>query len=154
MKKFKYNYKKSALALLIAGVPIGVACIIVNVIRLVKNYADYSPYQYVSFGVVILLSIAYLVLATAIFIDSSYFVTDKNFVLKWGLLKNEIPLESITRISYCVTTDKLAVYYGNEEYLCFNAKSVKFDELADEIRAKNKKVIFEMVSDENDEGRS
>ena len=148
MNKYKYNYSKLVLTLIILGIPLALACIVMNVLRLIKSYADFNAYNYASVFVVIAVSIAYLVIAIALLIDSSYYVTDKHFVLKWGVLKNEIELKSITRIVYNTATDKLAIYYNDDNFFMLNAKNVNYGELAEIINEKNNRVVFEMISEE------
>lgn len=148
MNKYKYNYSKLVLTLIILGIPLALACIVMNVFRLIKSYADLNAYNYASVFVVIAVSIAYLVIAIALLIDSSYYVTDKHFVLKWGVLKNEIELKSITRIVYNTATDKLAIYYNDDNFFMLNAKNVNYGELAEIIKEKNNRVVFEMISQE------
>ena len=148
MNKYKYNYSKPVLAIIILGIPLALACIVMNVIRFIKSYADFNAYNYASTFVVIAVSIAYLVVAIALLIDSSYYVTDKHFVLKWGILKNEIELKSITRIVYNTATNKLAIYYNDDNFFMLNAQNVNYGELADMIKEKNHRVVFEMISEE------
>ena len=122
--KHKYHYSKLILSLMITGIPLAVACIVINVIRFIKNYTEYSAYNYASTFVVIAISVAYLVIIIALFVDSSYYVTDKYFILKWGLLKNQIELKSVTRIVLNSATKKVAIYYNDDNFFMLNASSI------------------------------
>ena len=64
------------------------------------------------------------------------------------MLKNEIELKSITRIVYNTATDKLAIYYNDDNFFMLNAKNVNYGELAEIIKEKNNRVVFEMISQE------
>ena len=149
MKKYKYNYSKLVLAIIIAGIPLAVACIALNILRLTKNYQSFTTYNYLALGIILLISVAYIVIAISLLIDSSYYVTDKHFVLKWGLLKNEIELKSITKIVLNTSTDKLAIYYNDEDFFNINSKNVDYGELVSAVKEKNKKIVFEMITDNN-----
>lgn len=146
MKKYKYHYQKPILIAIIAFLPIALCAIALNVVRLVLTFESYDAYKFASFAVVVILAIAYIVFAIALLIDSSYVITDKHFIVKWGLLQNKIELKAITRMVLNVKNDKLAVYYNSEEYLIVNAKDVDCAAMFDDVRKVNHRAVFEMIS--------
>lgn len=146
MKKYKYHYQKPILIAIIACLPLALCCIVVNIVRLVMTFDSYDTYKFVSFAVVIILAFAYIVFAIALLIDSSYVITDKYFIVKWGLLQNKIELKSITRMVLNVKNDKLAVYFNADDYFIVNAKGVDCAEMFDVVRKNNKRAVFEMIS--------
>ncbi len=148
--KFKYKYSKFMIAFLYAGLVLAVACLALNLIRLITT-EDKTSYNWASFISTILISIAFFALALSMLINSYYKVTEKHLTLCWGFLKNQLEIKSINRAVLDSTNNKLFVYYDNDSYFVINALTVNPTELVEEMRKHNKNISFEFSSssDEN-----
>ncbi len=143
--KFKYKYSKLMIAFLYAGLVLALACLIINVIRLI-NAEDRTSYNWASFISTILISIAFFVLALSMLINSYYKVDEKHLTLCWGFLKNQLEIKSISRMVLDSTNNKLFVYYNEDNFFVINAKTIDATDLITEVRKFNKNVSFEFTS--------
>lgn len=145
MKKFRYVYPVWMKILLIAAVILAAASLTVNVYRIIAAEGA-ATYDYLSPSIAILISVLGIVLFSSMLISSGYKVTDKELVLYWGLLKNAFPIASIKKIVLEQTNEKLILYYNEDNYFVLNARSVEYMDLADELRKKNDRILFEIAT--------
>ena len=145
MKKFRYKYPAWMKIILILATFLALFSLGVNVFRIIKANGS-AVYDYLSTSIAILISIVGLVLFAAMLISSGYKVTDDELILYWGLLKNKFPIKAIKRIVLNQTTEKLILYYNEDNYFVLNAKTVDCPDLADELRKRNDRIIFELTS--------
>lgn len=145
--KFKYGFKKYQYAVMAAVIVLSLAVIVLNVFRLVKY--GYDPDKLLGQITSFIISVLIIVLISSILISSYYEVTEKSFVLRWGILKNEIPVKDITKIVHNLTKDKIAVYYGAEDnFMVVSAAKIPVLDIVDALRSKNKKILYQSLSDE------
>ena len=147
MKKFKYKFKPWIVVLLSIGVIVAAAGIGINVYRLAANKHPDS-YTLVSYIIALVISIAGGATFVSILVSSYYTVTDDELVLCWGFLKNRLAIKSIKRVVLNQSTDKLALYYNEDNFFVMDAKTVDPTVIADLLRKKNDRIIFEITSDD------
>ena len=145
MKTYKYKYPIWIKILLILAVMLAVTSLAINIFRIIDAKGS-AVYDYLSTSIAIVISIIGLILFSAMLVSSGYKVTESELILFWGLLKNKFPIKSLTRAVLDQTTEKLILYYNEDNYFVVNAKTVDHMDLVDELRSKNDKIVFEITS--------
>jgi hypothetical protein len=145
MKKYKYKFTPLVIVLLIALLVIAVCCIGLNVYRLVDNILknnEINFYSWISYAVIILLSIIAIVLVISIFVKSYYEITEKAVILRWGLIKNEIDLKTVKQIKLSAVNHKLELIFEDESFFVILTNELWFEEFVDEIKQKRPQIVF------------
>lgn len=145
MKKYKYKFTPLVIVLLIALLVIAVCCIGLNVYRLVDNILknnEINFYSWISYAVIILLSIIAIVLVISIFAKSYYEITKKAVILRWGLIKNEIDLKTVKQIKLSAVNHKLELIFEDESFFVILTNELWFEEFVDEIKQKRPQIVF------------
>lgn len=146
--RFKYKFKKYAYMLMAAAILLAIAVIVINLLRIVKYGYDSSKLMSIIISCV--LSVVIMVLVVSMLVSSFYEVSEKSFTLRWGILKNEIPVKEITKVLHNPDKNTLSVFYGeNDNFMVISAIDVNVLDIVDAIRKYNKKVIYESISEEN-----
>ena len=144
-KKFKYNFTKLFYVIAAVGAVIAILCIVFNVINFVKligNNIAPSLYQYGSLILAVVLSIAYIVLVVAALFKSYYFITDKELVLKWGLIKNTLSLNDAKEIKLTTNTSKLELVFEDESWFNIAINNNLKEEFVQDLKSKHEKIVF------------
>ncbi len=149
MKRFKYKFKNYVYLLMAAALLLACLTIGMSVYRLIKT--GYDPSHIIGLITTLLVSILIIVLIVSIFVSSYYEVNDLNFVLRWGILKNVIPVKEITKTLYDPDKDKLTVFFGEDNFMIISVANVNTMDIVDALRSKNKKILFESQSSASDD---
>lgn len=151
MKKFKYKYKPYIFVIMALSVILALATIGMTIYRLINGY---DPSKIFNAVITTLISLFIILLVTSMMISSYYAVDDKNFILRWGILKNVIPVKEITKLLYDSDKKKLTVYYGAEDnYMLVSLDKVNPIDIVDALRKRNAKILFESYSVADDDKR-
>ena len=145
MKKFKYKYPVWIKIIIIVAIILAVASLVLNIYRLIKANGA-TTYDYMSFTIAVAISLAGGVLFTAMLVSSGYKVDDNELTLYWGFLKNKLPIKAMKKIVFEQTSEKLVIYYNEDNFFVLNGKTCEPLELVDELRKRNDKIIFELTS--------
>lgn len=154
MQKFRFKFKIYVYVVMSCALVLALASVCMTVFKTINGY-DAS--KLMSTIITTLISVFIIVLLVSIMVSSYYAVDDKNFVLRWGILKNVIPIKEITKLTYDSDKDKLTVYFGvNDNFMVISLDKVNPMDIVDALRQRNKKILFESFSssdnpDENKE---
>ena len=118
MEKFKYKFSVKLYIAMAAGTVLAVACLILNIIRLIKLAASDAPlvYDVISVAVAIVMSVGFIVIVAALFIDSSYVFGEKMLTVKFGIIRTSVEYKKIKQIVWFKANDKLTVFYDDESF--------------------------------------
>ena len=144
MKKYKFSYSWPVLLLLVAGMVISVAGVILNIIRIVDNTSP-TTYNYISLITVCLICVGFLVLAVSMLVNSYYAIDGKYFILRWGILKNQLEIKSMTRVLLDSDNRQLTIFYNEDNYFVVKSATIPFPDLVASLREVNKKIIFDFT---------
>lgn len=145
MKRYKYKFTPLVIILLIALLVIAVCCIGLNVYRLIDNIVknnEINFYSWISYAVIILLSIIAIILVISIFAKSYYEINEKAVVLRWGLIKNEIELKTVKQVKLSAVNHKLELIFEDESFFVILTDELWFEEFVDEIKQKRPQIVF------------
>ena len=150
-KNYKYQFSKVFYIVAIVGSLLALGCIAINVIRLIgflsKNVAP-GFYEWVSIIISVLLSIAFIVFIVAAIINSTYQITDKSVVLKWGVIKNVIDLSEVKQIKFTTNKNKLELVFEDESYFIIVVANDQKQAFIDEITKKFPNVSYLQETEE------
>ena len=153
MKKYKYKFTPLVVVLLISLSLIALICLGLNVYRIFDNISKNNQItimNWISYAVIILLSIIAIVLVVSIFIKSYYQITENSVILRWGLIKNQIELKSVKQIKLSKVKGRLELIFEDESYFVILTSQLWFEEFVDQIKSKNPEIIFVQDSVETD----
>ena len=145
MKRYTYKFTPLVIILLIALLVIAVCCIGLNVYRLIDNIVknnEINFYSWISYAVIILLSIIAIILVISIFAKSYYEINEKAVVLRWGLIKNEIELKTVKQVKLSAVNHKLELIFEDESFFVILTDELWFEEFVDEIKQKRPQIVF------------
>ena len=147
MKKYKFSYSLPVLLLIYAGIAIAIASIVLNVLRIINNSAP-STYNYVSLIVVGLVCIGYMALAVSMLVNSYYAIDGRFFILRWGILKNQLDIKSMTRVLLDGEKHQLTIFYNEDNYFVVKSATIPFPDLVAGLREVNKKIVFDFTTND------
>ena len=145
MKKYKYSYSKLIIGLFILGIVIAVACIALNLYRFVlkiRGEYEITGYDWFMLILVILLSIAFIVIAISCFVSSNYVVENKAVVLNWGIIKNKLDLIDVTTLKYYPDKNRVELIFSDESYFYIATKPEWVNDFISDIKTANSKILY------------
>ena len=153
MKQYKYKFTPLVIVLLIALSLIAVVCIGLNVYRLIDNISKNNQVtlmNWISYAVIIILSLIAIVLVISIFVKSYYQITENSVILRWGLIKNQIELNSVKQIKLSKLKGRLELIFEDESYFVILTSQLWYEEFVDQIKSKRPEIIFVQDSVDTD----
>ena len=151
MKKYKFKFTNLILILMLVGVLVAIGCIVANVFRLfakINGSYELTIYEYISFPIIFLLAIGFIVIVVFAFLNSYYQIKDEKVILKFGIIKNVIELKDVTEIRLLTQKSKLELIFNDESYFVIATNPDWFDSFVDEIKQVRPKIAFVQVSEE------
>lgn len=143
--KFKYKFKKYVYVIMIVAILLALAVVAMQLVRFIKY--GYDPSNLFSQIITVVLSLFIIILLFSVIFFSFYEVDEKNFTLRWGILKNEISIKEITKVIHSPEENKLTVFWGAQDnFMVISAFDVEVLDIVDCLRKYNKKILYESVS--------
>ena len=142
----RYRYKFSGKIFIVAsiGLLLAAVCLILNAIRLIKliSSEEVGVYAVISVAVAMIMSVAFLVIITALFVDSRY-IFEKNFlVTKFGLIKNTADYKTIKQIVWFKEVNKLTVFHEDGSFTNIVINDNEYQAFAEELRSHNANIVY------------
>ena len=142
MKKFPYKFTTTIKVVFTLFFILAIGVIALNVVKFIKDeFRD--TYSYVTLISCVSIAIFSIVIAISLIFASYFMIDDENLTLRWGILKNTIKISTITKLVKAETTNKLYVYYGDEEFMVVFIDPDIFDDFCAFMLTKNKNIIIE-----------
>ena len=91
---------------------------------------------------VILLSIAFIVIAISCFVSSNYVVENKAVVLNWGIIKNKLDLIDVTTLKYYPDKNRVELIFSDESYFYIATKPEWVNDFINDIKTANSKILY------------
>ena len=152
-KKFKYNFTTLFYIIAAVGAGIAVLCAVFSVINFVKLLSDNiapSIYQYGSLVLAVGLPVAYIVLVSAALLNSYYYVTEKDLVLKWGLISQTLSLSDAVEIKLTTNTNKLELVFEDESWFNIVISDNLKEAFVNDLKSKHEKIVFIQETEPNE----
>ncbi len=151
MKKYKFRFNNLTLILMVVGILVALACIVANVYRLtvkISGSYEFTLYEYISFPLIGLLSIGFIVIVVLAFFNSYYKIDEEKVILRFGIIKNVIDLKEVTEIRLLTSKSKLELIFKDESYFVIATNPDWFESFVDEIKEKRPKIAFVQISED------
>lgn len=150
MKNYKFKFSKIITIVGIVGIILAIVCMVAGVLRFINlnnQNIQITLYQYISFALTIILPIAYMVIAISAYFNSYYFVTDKEVVLKWGVIANKFNLSDIKEVKLLTNDKKLELVFSDDSYFLVATDPKWYDDFVDEIKAKKPNISYIIITE-------
>lgn len=148
-----YNLKFNKLiylaipVILIIMIPVIYSCII-HIIRMSASAEGYS--SVIDIVIIILMLVITLLVLSCIFF-ARYVISEKTLVMRIGVFTQSIKIENITILTLVRSLNKIVVSFKSGDDLkqiAVNIDENKFDEFIETMISLNKKIIYNIDSDE------
>ena len=152
-RKFKYKFITSTVLLVICGLILALSCVALNVDRLFKLIKSdvAQTANYLSTGLAILVGVLGIVFISAFLISSSYSVTDRYLISRWGIILSKYEIKNITKITYFRVSEKLVVFYDEDNFINVCINKSEFDAFVDCLKKQNPKIFYAYDSENKGE---
>lgn len=152
MKKFRYNFPKLTLILIIAGLAACIAGFTVNLYVCITQGVTWAVNPYIPLATYILMYL--VIIAAGVLLAGmlvfSYYRVDKNSVTTcFGLIRSSYDVSKIDTIVLDRETDKLLVYMEDESYIIIAIKSSQYQDFVQAVIDANPVVGYAIQSVEN-----
>ena len=150
MKTYKFKLSKIALLLSILAIILSLGGIALTVYRIIKiGFTSFTVgVQHV---VMLIVCVALLVVFISLLIRSYYKITDKEIILKFGVIKSVFKIEEITSVHLFTKTNKLVLYFKNETYTVIVVKENWHKDFIDDLLSKNDKIVYDVSYEESED---
>lgn len=151
MNKYKFKFGKLTIGLMLVGIVVAILCLVLNIIRflnLINGNFELSLYNYLTLIITATLSIGFIVIVLCAYFNSYYKITDKNLILRFGIIKNEFNLTDIKEVRLLTQKSKLELLFKDESYFIVSTNANWFETFVDEIKEKCPKIEFVQFSEE------
>ena len=150
MKDFIFKFSRTAVILSVLA------------IALALGGAGWTIYRIIRFGfpsftlglqhvVMLIVCALLLVVFVSLLIRSFYRITDKEIVLRFGVIKSTFKIEEITSVHLFTKTNKLVVYFKNETFTVIVVKPEWNNEFIKALTSKNENIRYDVSYTEKDE---
>lgn len=150
-KYFKYNLTKVMIALAIGVLILCAAGIAVSVYR-IAEFGVHGFDDVLKSPLLILISALCIAVVIGILVKSQYVVTDKQFIMQFGFIKNKYDVQKITSLLLNSDNKKLTVYFG-EEYVILSISPAENEDFVRAVQAVNPDAQFSFTLTENTENQ-
>lgn len=150
MKNYKFKFSKTITIVGIVGILLAIVCMVAGVLRFINlnnQNIQITLYQYISFALTIILPIAYMVIAISAYFNSKYYITDKEVVLKWGVIANKFNLSDIKEVKLLTNNKKLELVFSDDSYFLVATDPKWFDDFVDEIKSKKPNIPYVIITE-------
>lgn len=150
-KKYKYEFTKTFYIIAILGGLVSLASILINAVRFInlssKNIA-LGFYEYASLILSTILALAFIVFIITAIINSYYLITEKQVVLKWGIIKNTVDLQEVKEIKFITNKGKLQLTFQDESYFIIAVSNKWQEDFISEIKQKHPTILYVQETEE------
>lgn len=149
MKTYKFKLSKVAALLSALAIILSLGGNALTVYRIIKlGFTSFTVgVQHV---VMLIVCVALLVVFISLLIRSYYKITDKEIILKFGVIKSVFKIEEITSVHLFTKTNKLVVYFKNETYTVIVVKENWHKDFIDDLLSKNDKIVYDVSYEESE----
>ena len=88
------------------------------------------------------MSIAFIVIITALLVDSSYNFEQNSLSIKFGFIKNVYSYKNIKQLVWFKENNKLTMYFDDESFLTVVIDEKDYLPFANSLTAKNPKIVY------------
>ncbi len=151
MRTFKFRFTKLIILLQIAAMVLAAGALAYTAYRMATvGFGDAS--LIIQYIVLVLFGVLALVIFGAMLIRSAYTVTEKEIVLRFGVIKTVYKIKEIESIRLFTKTNKLVLYFKNEKYTVVSVKPEWYSDFIREVLSHNLGIRYDVsITDKNED---
>ena len=154
MNKFKFKFTKLMTALIYVGIALCIVGLGLNVYLLIVNDISSSAnivYPIIQHSLMFLIPVVLLIILISLLCSSYYVIDGKTFKTSFGIIKSVYSVEDIDTLLLDRTTEKLAVYFKNKNFVIISVREEWQSEFIDALCKANSDIEFSIKSKEPDQ---
>lgn len=155
MKVFKYKFSKLTTTLIYVGIVLCAVGFGLNIYSVVASdiaSAANPVYPIIQHCLMFLVPSVLAVVLVSLLISSYYAIDGNTLKSSFGIIKSKYNIADIDSVNLDRTTDKLVVYFKNNNYIVIVVKKDWYEEFVDELCKANPEIEYTINSKENDGG--
>lgn len=150
MKNYKFKLSKTAVILSVLAILLSLGGCGWTIYRIIA--LGFPTFTVGLQHIVMLIVCALLLLVfISLLIKSFYRITEKEIILRFGIIKSVYKIEDIISVHLFSKTNKLVVYFKNETYTVIVVKPEWYNEFIKTLTSANKEIRYEVSYAEEDE---
>ena len=150
MKNYKFKLSKTAVILSVLAILLSLGGCGWTIYRIIA--LGFPTFTVGLQHIVMLIVCALLLLVfISLLIKSFYRITEKEIILRFGIIKSVYKIEDIISVHLFSKTNKLVVYFKNETYTVIVVKPEWYNEFIKTRTSANKEIRYEVSYAEEDE---
>ena len=139
MTVYRFQLSKFAVLGCIAGILLGLGAAGYTAYRIWRNlYSELSVQLVLQYAVVLLVAVLALVIFISVLAHSVYKITDKQIVLRFGIIKSVYTIADIVKIHRFTKTNKLVLYFKDQRFTVVVVKPEWYGDFVQDILARMK----------------
>lgn len=150
MKDFKFKLSKTAVILSALAILLSLGGIGWTIYRIVK-FGISTFVLGLQHVVMLFVCVLLLIIFISLLARSFYRVTDKEIILRFGIIKSTYKIDEITSVHLFTKTNKLVVYLKNDTYTVIVVKPEWHNEFIKTLTAKNDKIRYDVSYTEQED---
>ena len=143
MKKFRFKYSPVVWLLLAVVLVLSVGGLVWNIFNLVEFYSFKQTFDLVSYGVIIAVCAFLVVFVLAVIFYGNYVIKGQTLYTYFGFFRAKMKIDDIVGISLFKKSNKLVVYFKEQEYSIIVIDQNLYDDFVVAIRKVNPKIIYD-----------
>lgn len=146
MKKYPYFFTKSIKTLLWVLLVLCVVCAVYAVYRAVTYFLSYEGFDFYAIlnrALPLLVGIFGFVVAVSMLKRSEYELTEKELIIRFGIIVSRYELSEIERMQFFSKTKKLTLFFKGGRYMVIVVKEEWQRDFVEELLKRNPKISYE-----------
>ncbi len=151
MKVFKYKFSKLTKTLIYVGIALCFAGFGINIFAIITGdvaSAANPVYPIIQYTLMFLVPAVLLVILISLIVSSYYSVDGNTLKTSFGIIKSKYDISTIDTILLDRNTNKLTVYFKNNNFVVIVVKEEWYDDFTDALCKANKNIEFSIKSKE------
>ncbi len=145
MKKFPYKFTTLLKCAFVIGILLAISVIVLNIFKFAKSEII-DTYSYITLFSTVVIALFTIALIVSIMLFSRFIIDDTTLTIRWGFIKHQFKIVSITKLVKLDTSNKIILYYDSDNFMYLYIDSKFFDDFSKELVSKNKDIIVEYTN--------
>ena len=149
MKMFKYKFSKLTKTLIYIGIALCFVGFGINIFAIVTGdiaSAANPVYPIIQYTLMFLVPAVLLVILISLLLSSYYAIDGNTLKTSFGIIKSKYDISTIDTVLLDRNTNKLTVYFKNNNFVVIVVKEDWYDEFIDALCKTNKNIEFSIKS--------
>ena len=151
MQKCKFKFTKLISTFIYIGIALAAAAFITNTVLIVLEKWDDAKiiYSIIQYALMYFVSVLLFIILISLRLSSFYSIENTTLKTNFGIIKSKYDILKIESILLDRTTDKLSIYFDNQNFIVIAVKEDWYGDFTDAILKANPKIEFSIKSKEN-----